>query len=259
MFLFASKSPPAAGRKPSRPAGAFTLVEIVLAIGLATALLLIALTFYHQTTEMRGRILREAEQFSTLRLVLDHLAGDLRAAQSKASPGNEFVGDATSLRFIKQALIVPPPNPRPGTVEASDLVRITLTTVMGTNGTNVAVSALNRLEEPLNQTVLPASPATNLTDLVLLPADQTNQVTEPFTDLVRFVRFRYWDGVAWLGGWTNASPPTGVEIILAAAAPAEDAGPDDYPPEAFRRVVFVPGGVTLPGVDDESSPNLATR
>src|SRR5579863_4982804 len=139
---------PAIPRRRLDRTAAFTLVEIILAIGLATALLLIALTFYGQAADMRAQILRESERFAIMRLVVDRLAGDLRAAQPHAGPGNEFTGDATSMHFIKEALTSLPPDAAPGESEPTDLVQITLTTVTGTNGTNGAVTGLDRVEEP---------------------------------------------------------------------------------------------------------------
>ncbi len=242
MFRFATKSQSPAQQKCGAASAAFTLVEIILAIGLATALLLVALAFYHQAADLRSRILHESQQFSTMRLVLDCLAGDLRTAQPQASRGNEFRGDSTSMSFIKEALINLPPSSLPGAPEPADLVRISLTTSITTNGTRVVVSALNRLEEPLNPPAPPITTGTGTNDLSNDLLAQTNQVMEPFADMVRFVRFRYWDGAAWQSRWSNATPPPGVEIILATEALAEDAEADTYPTDSFRRVVFLPGG-----------------
>jgi hypothetical protein len=250
-------------------AAAFTLVEIILAIGLATGLLIVALTFYRQAAEMRGQILRESDRVSTMRLVLDRLAGDLRAAQPKASPGNEFTGDSTSMSFIKTAFTSLPPNAPPGASEPTDLVRISLTTLFGTNGNRVVVSGLDRGEvclNPLasflalatNSSGATLALGTNLDSLSLSPPDQTNQVTEPFADIVRFVRFRYWDGAAWQMGWTNATPPPGVEIVLSTVGLEEDAEADAYPTDAVRRVVFVPAGMAQSQPPDSSALTNST-
>jgi hypothetical protein len=255
----ANKYQPPGRRRRRDPGAAFTLVEIILAIGLATALLLIALMFYDQAADMRGRILRESDGFATMRLVLDRLAGDLRTAQPHAAPGNEFTGDATSMHFIKEALTSLPPDAPPGESEPTDLVRISLTTLTGTNGTNVAVTGLDRVEEPLGAPASASALGTISNDPSLYMPDQTNLVTEPFADMVRFVRFRYFDGAAWQAGWTNATPPPGVEIVLAAEGLPLDAEPDAYPPEPFRRVVFLPGGAPHPGPDAGSATNFTSR
>ena len=83
MIRMATSFPSPARRLGLGPRAAFTLVEIILAIGLATGLLLVAMTFYYQATNMRGQVLHELDQVSTIRLVLDRLAGDLRTAQAE--------------------------------------------------------------------------------------------------------------------------------------------------------------------------------
>ncbi len=239
-----TQSPARWNRRGAR--SGFTLVEIILAIGLATALLLIAMTFYHQAADIRGQILRESERLSTMRLVLDHLAGDLRAAQRQTKIGNEFTGDSTSLRFVKQALVMLPANAAPGTTEPTDLVQISILTLIGTNGTNVTITGLDRIEQPLDLVAFSSNLITNSVDISPYPPESANKRTEPFADMVRFVRFRYWDGSTWLAGWTNSTPPNGVEIVLATDKQPEEAGPEDYPVDAFRRVVFLPGGQLSP-------------
>jgi type II secretory pathway component PulJ len=247
-------------RRLKLPSAAFTLVEVVLAIGLATGLLLVALTFYNQAADIRNQVLRESERVSAMRLVLDRLAADLRAAQPMARPGNEFTGDSSSISFVKEACSSVSPDAPLGTSGLTDLVRVSLTTSFATNGARLAVGALDRNEVQITQ--LPASPLLANSDALFLfassqtnvPPDQTRAVTEVFADFIRFVRFRYWDGTAWQLGWTNAAPPPGVELVLSAVPNAEDAQPDSFPAEAFRRVVFVPGGLQ-PGA---SQPGVST-
>ena len=247
--------------REARNEAAFTLVEIVLAIGLATGLLLVALTFYHQAAEMRGQLLREADRVTAMRLVLDRLAGDLRAAAPNVSAGNEFTGDTNSLSFIKLACTDLALDTPSAAREPTDLVRVSLTTLFVTNGNRIDVSALDRSETP----VAPAAPAllpianSGVPDNVLPDlSNATSVVKEPFADMVRFVRFRYWDGAIWQPGWTNAAPPPGVEIVISTEANADDAEPDALPPEAFRRVVFVPGG-SQPGPTNVTSIDFAAR
>jgi hypothetical protein len=139
------------------------------------------------------------------------------------------------------------------------LARITVTTLIGTNGTNIAVTGLDRVEEPLGSPASASALGAITNDPSLYPPDQTNQVTEPFAEMVRFVRFRYFDGAAWQAGWTNATPPPGVEIVLAGEGLPPDAEPDAYPPESFRRVVFLPGGAPHPGPDAGSATNFTSR
>jgi type II secretory pathway component PulJ len=251
------------------PAGAargFTLVEVILAIGLATAMLLVALVFYHQAAEMRENLMRESEAFTGMRLTLDRLAADLRAAQPTVNSNNLFMGDSSSMQFVKESLGVPTAAGDTNAVEAPDLMKVTFTALVNTNGTNSALIGLDRNEESLYSfditNALPVSTnqlTLSTNDPSLMVPDQTNVVVEPFADMVRFVRFRYWDGSAWQASWTNAAPPPGVEIVLAATTLPDDAAPDALPPDAFRRVIYLPGGVAQPQTDPTVSTNYVSQ
>jgi hypothetical protein len=81
---------------------------------------------------------------------------------------------------------------------------------------------------------------------------------EPLTDLIRFAHFRYWDGAGWREGWTNATPPPGVEIVLGVDPLPADANADEYPYEQFRRVVFLPAGIVLKQPEDTAEELLST-
>ena len=141
----------------------------------------------------------------------------------------------------------------------TDLVRVTLTTLFATNESRLTVGGLDRNEAPLTPPTAPLSFGTNSDALSSFPLEQTNIVTpeEVFADTVRYVRFRYWDGANWQLSWTNAAPPPGVEIVLSTVANAEDAEPDSYPPDGFRRVIFIPGGLRPGGLNTNASVNAA--
>ena len=228
---------------------AFALVEVILAIGIATGLLLVALVFYHQAADLRSQILKESEGYSEMRLTLDRLAGDLRTAQPHASAGGEFVGDSTSLRFTRAALSAPVLDVSlAGRGLKTDLARISLFTMMETNGDKLMITGLNRLEEPFPAGISSPTDTGSIYSDASSLAD-TNYVAETLMDSVRFVRFRYWNGAAWQAAWSNSVPPPGVEIVLADEPLPPEAAPEDYPPNPFRRVVALPGGIATPTQD----------
>ncbi len=220
----------------------FTLIEMLLAISLITGLLVLAMLFYRQATILRGQILKESQRVAAVRLVMDRMVADLRSVRTGTGSEMEFRGDGSSASFVT---VLPLP-PISAGVPGSDLVRVTLSSVLELTGTNNAVSGFLRREESLN----PVTPVTLLSEGTLpvtaLP-EMTNQVPafEPTTDLIRYARFRYWDGAAWQTGWTNSAPPTGVEIILGTEPQPDDATFEEYPYEQFRRVVYVPSGRVL--------------
>jgi type II secretory pathway component PulJ len=275
MLLLTTSLVPVAPRPARAASAAFTLIEIILAIALATGLLLVALMFYRQAAALRGQILQESDRISALRLTLDRLAGDLRAAQPKAAAGREFSGDSSSIRFMKEAVNLPPWSARAWrNRQDTDLVRVSLgATTTATNGAGLTVTGLSFKEEPLsasgttvlddsaiNLPLTPGGDARRSTAPIpvddsannasSLPLGQTNHLERPLLDFVRFVRFRYWDGNVWQPGWTNVAPPPGVEIVFATEAVPEGLPPEAYPPEAFRRVVFLPSGVASPPPQD---------
>jgi len=238
---------------------AFTLVEVILAIGIVVSLLIVALLFYRQAADLRNQILAESERCSTIRLLLDRLAADLREAMPNAESGYDFLGDPGSLSFVRPSLA----RPRTGAAGAAafpGLMRVTYAAVLGNEGTNRAVIGFDRTEGPprLLRPALSLADSTNTSlTRVVVPAALdlaiTNNPVEPLTELIHYVRFRYWDGAAWVSSWTNAAPPPGVEIILA-TDPAPETGIEplesdtevanagEYPLGALRRVVFLPVG-----------------
>ena len=118
----------------------FTLLEVVLAITIAIGLLLVAMTFYQQSTSLRGQLMEEAERLSAVRQVMDRLAADLRVAPAHDRVG--FTGDSNSLRFATTAL------PLASGGMQTDLRRVAYRAIYAGEGTNLSVSGLVRTEEP---------------------------------------------------------------------------------------------------------------
>lgn len=230
-----------------RSQGAFTLIEVILAIGLATALLLIALTFYQQAANLRTQILRSSQDLSAIRLTLDQIAFDLRAATPV--PSVSFIGGPNSVEFARMA----PPSSKPhstnGIFASPSLQRLTINALVSQNGTNLSVRGLSRTESPLLRP--PTLDPLQSTNSLLLPPPSptpapTNSLPEPqnrpFTEAIHFLNFRYWNGSSWQDSWFASAPPPGIEITLGADPIPDDATPETYPYERFRRVVLIPSG-----------------
>lgn len=267
-------------RQPTAVAAAFTLIEVLLAVGVATALLLAALFFYRQATQLRADILAASTQLAALRLTLDQLAADLRAAVPV--PGRSFIGGPASIEFARFA---PPPDspvaagltnlaPNPPRVPLESVV---FSTLIQQDGTNLVVQGISRRTQPLREqpsrTPNPST-ATNTTPLALdldldldlaspdgapspnplsqalssAPPDATNAPAPPPAQgspllPVRFLLLRYWNGADWQDSWFAAAPPQGVEVTLGLEPLPNDMPPEAYPHERFTRVVFIPSGL----------------
>ena len=230
-------------RSPIRHSPAFTLLEVVLAITIAIGLLLVAMTFYQQSTSLRGQLMDEAERLSAVRQVMDRLAADLRVAPAHDRVG--FTGDSNSLRFATTAL------PLAAGGMQTDLRRVAYRATYAGEGTNLTVSGLVRTDEPavdflasVRSPVLATTSGDTNAHAATAPSAPAPppQATEPLTESVRHLSFRFWDGTAWRESWSGVTPPPGVEVTMGFESLPPDLAPDQYPGEVFRRVIFLPAG-----------------
>ena len=240
--------PHAAFRTPHSPG--FTLLEVVLAITIAIGLLLVAMTFYQQSTSLRGQLMEEAERLAAVRQVMDRLAADLRVAPAHDRVG--FTGDSNSLRFATTAL------PLASGGMQTDLRRVAYRATYAGDATNLTISGLVRTEEPAVDFITSAlAPALATTPAPELDGDAAEQqaarvpnrpasAADPLTEAVRYLTFRFWDGAAWRESWSGIAPPPGVEVTLGFESLPPDATPEQLPGEVFRRVIFLPAGQPQP-------------
>lgn len=237
----------------SRRAGAFTLIEVVLAIVIAVGLLSGVLLFYRQAATLRGEVLRQTDELSAVRLVMDRISSELRTIPASAGPGVHLLhGDAQSLRLLRTG--VPARAPWRGgalgraAIAEADLVEVLYRSVADTNE-----AGIYREEHAFTPGI---AVSTNLVAEVEAPA--TNSVNAstaapPLTEEIRYLRFRYWDGSRWTDTWERVPPPLGVEVTLGIEPLPEDvlqpdatsgaSTPEEYPYEVFRRVIAIPAAV----------------
>ena len=218
-----------------RVSSAFTLVEVILAVAIATGILVVALSFYQQAASLRAQILEASDRISAIRLLMDRLATELRTARAHDWEG--FTGDATSLRFVKTEALSSVAWTR--TQPSTDLRLVTFGVATGLDGTNMVITGVTRTERPVFEprqaraAALAESPAST---------NMANTVVEPISDAIHFLHFRFWDGDVWLEAWADVVPPLAVEVSFGLDPQPDDALPDEYPFEVFRRVVALPGG-----------------
>jgi type II secretory pathway component PulJ len=237
----------------------FTLLEVLLAIGIAIGLLVVALYFYSQTTELRTQLLAESEKTTAVRLVMDRVTADLRCAYGTFSSGSGVSGDSSSLQIVKTELSAPSAwrGGKLGRAAApeTDLKIVNYSAASSVEGTNTVVSGFVRSEAPLVQERQQALAERRANEVIVTvepePGAEAESASkpgpEPLTDAIRFVHFRYWDGSAWQDSWSKSGLPKGVEVSLGAEPLPENTLPEDYPYEVFRRVICLPGAMTNPG------------
>jgi type II secretory pathway pseudopilin PulG len=231
---------------------AFTLLEVLLAIAIAAGMLGVVLFFYTQTAHLRVQIFNETAKTSAARLLLDHLSSELSNARRCDSAQAGLNGGTDSIEFVRLDL----PNsagwtnsPDPALILPASpfrLIRYSAARALGETNS----SGLVRTEEPLQNRILePAGdgdlPVTNAV------AMRRNPVS---IDQCQFVRFRFWNGTAWLDSWTDPELPIGVEVNLGAEPLPEETSRDDYPYELFRRIIFLPGHSRETAAEGLSAP-----
>jgi type II secretory pathway pseudopilin PulG len=223
----------------------FTLVELVLAVAIAVGLLMVVLYFYRQAADLRTQLLQEAERISSIRLVMDRITSDLRCACSGPGTAFRLSGDANSLRFAKAA----PPSVVDWTgnklgraaVAESDLWLVSYSLGSATEDTNRVITGLVRTEEPAVETrqVVEAARGEKVV------AEQRKPLVaapEPISEVICYLRLRYWDGTAWSESWSETTLPRGIEVTLASEAPSQTNGSGNELGEVFRRVICLPAG-----------------
>jgi len=230
---------------------------VFLAIGIATGIMVVAMHFYSQSYHLRGQLIDEAERLSAVRLVMERIASDLHAAFEQPQVG--FTGSTDSMEFVSTRMSV---GSGAGSAAgarmvapSTDLRRVYYYLTAALAGTNFMITGLDRTEESLVARPSPArstgsalSSTTTTSDASLVapgPAVGATNATalpsEPMAEAIRFARFRFWDGTAWLEAWDSPGLPMAVEISLGLEPLPENDLPDAYPYELFRRIVVLPG------------------
>ena len=77
-----------------RRSAGFTLIEVILAIVIALAILVVVLHFYQQATNLREQVIAETEKVGAARLLMDRITGELRSALPEWSLAPAFIGTA---------------------------------------------------------------------------------------------------------------------------------------------------------------------
>jgi type II secretory pathway pseudopilin PulG len=241
------------GREANKSA-AFTLIEVVLAISISVVILVVAIYFYHQTSNFRTQLIQETERLATIRLLLQKMTTDFRAIDGSGS--YSFIGTSNSVSFViaENRLMGrwSAPAAQAGTWPVG-LFQVVYQVNQAQEGANVVATGLVRDERAVDAAPVTAAvvePFTNsVTDTTAtLEQPQTNSLDsatnilqQPITQLIEALAFEYWDGTQWTNVWQDFTPPSGIRISLSAAPFTENssapAGVD-----TFRRTVFLPSG-----------------
>ena len=212
----------------------FTLLEVTLALTLSIMLVGGMLGLYDHATSIRRSVIEHTERITSVRIVMDRLTNELRGAMAYPFLNFGMEGSDGELEFITASL----PGPAVWAVRKStedpippetdlEMVGYRLRTHEDEEGF-IVVDGLGRTSQKI--LAAPTAEEGSEIDAVLL------------TEHVKFLQFAYFDGEQWTNLWNEGGLPLAVEVTIGLEPLPEDAEPQDYPFEKFRRTVYVPGG-----------------
>src|SRR5258708_2784802 len=80
---------------------AFTLIEVLLAIFIASGILVVLLYFYQQATHLRAQAIQETERIAAAGLIMDKITSELRTTPAETAFGRGFAGGSNTIQFVK--------------------------------------------------------------------------------------------------------------------------------------------------------------
>jgi len=222
-----------------RERAGFTLLEVVLAVGLALALMAAMLTFYQQATQVRATLSEEADKTGAERAIMNLVTGELRTALISREIGMGLEGDLGQMRLLSTCL--------PG-AGAWVVTTTTETPPPAERDIQIVGYRLRIVEDDQGQPVIEGIERTCQKSVTATVAEEGKEIQLLLLSrYFKFLRFRYWDGNAWLESWGGGDLPGAVEVVLGEPPLPEGVEPLEYPYPIFRRVVYVPAGVKATG------------
>jgi hypothetical protein len=217
-----------------RPAKAgFTLLEVVLAVTLALALMAAMLTFYKQAADVRAAVLGDARLIGAERMIMGRLTEELRSAFVQRFIGLGLEGGMSEMRFVSVTFPGGAMWVEQNVTDVAPMARESDVAIVGYR--------LRYSEDEMGQVVVDGLERT-------CQRTPTAQISEEGKEIqatllspdLKFLRLRYWDGTAWAESWGGGALPQAVEIVLGQAPLPENVEPLEYPYPTFRRIVALP-------------------
>jgi type II secretory pathway component PulJ len=173
--------------------GAFTLLEVILAVSLTVGLVLAVLAFYDHATGVRRTLMQDVQLISAERNVMDKITDELRSAIAYPFLNVGMEGQNDQMRFIIASLpgpaawAVAKPGDQPVQPEQDlEWVGYRLRTYEDDQGV-IQIAGLER---------------TSRKTLAAEGADESKVVQASLiSPQIRFLRLRYWSGSDWAGSY----------------------------------------------------------
>ncbi len=232
--------------RQARPA-AFTLLEVVLAVGLTVVLAGSVYAFYQVTLGVREDLRQESQRIFGRRRALDLMARELEAAVFYPMLRTGLRGDSESVHLMRT--VVPSravfllPKSLNAPSGGSDQLEAAADAWGPEHDVQMISYRLNRYEDEDGNEQIGGLERTCMRTVAAQTAEEGSNVHVGLvTEQVKFLRLQYWDGLAWQDSWQQDGLPLAVRIELGGEPLPEETAPEDYPYETIWRVVAVPTG-----------------
>jgi len=255
--------------KRQRRRTAFTLLEVLLAVVIATGLLSTAMYFYQKSSRFRSDLILETERIASARLILNRLSTELRSTLHHPVRNIGFKGGSNWVEFLKTE--IPSEASWAMSTENSSssaypeagyrLIRyeLAMKNVIDTGLDNTANrEMIENLNLDNNSDVAPGGDFPSLkqgdaidrTERRLLTAKaSTNSLAtvriEPvrITDQLKYMQLRYLNNGNWAENWGGPNPPAGIEISLGIDPLSVTNLLEEYTNHVYRRIVRIPTSI----------------
>jgi type II secretory pathway pseudopilin PulG len=227
---------------PGRRNAGFTLLEVVLAIGLIVSLMGSAIWFTNRIASARDKINEKTQEIVSRRSLMNRMTKELRCAMSMRRLGLGIAGEADYVAFVTTTVpgrsvwvdrnILDQPIP-----PETDIQLITYR------------QAIREDEDGEEYIVGIERTCQKLLDAPEAEEGENIQVAL-ITDKLKYLRLSYYDGEAWTKVWTATQGlPLAIEITLGdepvyedktTDMELEDEEPEDYIGQASRRMIHLP-------------------
>ncbi len=255
--------------KRQRRKTAFTLLEVLLAVVIATGLLSTAMYFYQKSSRFRSDLILETERIASARLILNRMSSELRSTLHHPVRNIGFKGGSNWVEFLKTE--IPSEASWAMSTENSSssaypeagyrLIRyeLAMKNVIDTGLDNTANrEMIENLNLDNNSDVAPGGDFPSLkqgdaidrTERRLLTAKaSTNSLAtvriEPvrITDQLKYMQLRYLNNGNWAENWGGPNPPAGIEISLGIDPLSVTNLLEEYTNHVYRRIVRIPTSI----------------
>ena len=255
--------------KRQRRRTAFTLLEVLLAVVIATGLLSTAMYFYQKSSRFRSDLILETERIASARLILNRMSTELRSTLHHPVRNIGFKGGSNWVEFLKTE--IPSEASWAMSTENSSssaypeagyrLIRyeLAMKNVIDTGLDNTANhEMIENLNLDNNSDVAPGDDFPSLkqgdaidrTERRLLTAKaSTNSLAtvriEPvrITDQLKYMQLRYLNNGNWAENWGGPNPPAGIEISLGIDPLSVTNLLEEYTNHVYRRIVRIPTSI----------------